>query len=264
MRDERRFDQWSRLQCSDVEVVRAHMGPCGLAEHFHDKWSIGLILNGVCRFNSGERQYRVTPSEIFIIPPYEVHVCAAASSNVMYQVMYVSDDMLATAAPHLRRLVSGSGVRVKRLPASLIHQLKQIGGNGEDEMLLNTAMRRLDRVFAKESRSCLPKPHHPLQNALHRHWDQAIDLGKIEQATRYSRWHAIHTFRQQIGLSPRLYLRQLRALKARHLLEQGRPLAEVADALHFSDQAHFSRVFKSVFGVSPGSLQRVMREKPAK
>ena len=75
MRDERRFDHWSRLQCSDVEVVRAHMGPCGLAEHFHDKWSIGLILDGMCRFNSGERQYRVTPSEIFIIPPYEVHVC---------------------------------------------------------------------------------------------------------------------------------------------------------------------------------------------
>lgn len=246
------------MRCADIEVVRASMGPCGLGEHFHDKWSIGLILQGMCRFNSGDRQYQVTTSEVFVIPPYEVHQCAAASDDVMYQVMYVSEDILAAAAPHFIQFFSGSQARVAPLPPPLLELLWQITGKEEDEVTLNDSIRELDHFFSRTARSGTPKSSHPLQDALHLSWKHAIDLGEVEKNTKYSRWHAIHTFRQQIGLSPRLYLRQLRALKARYMLQQGRPLCEVADALHFADQAHFSRVFKSVFGVSPGRLQRVM------
>lgn len=258
MSDERSFEQWSWMPCADLEIVQARMGPCGLDGHFHDKWSLGLILSGGCRFNSGSRHYAVTPSELFIIPPYEVHQCAAASDDVAYRVMYVSDDMLAAAAPQMRRLVAASSVRVKKLPASLLAALRQIGGRERDEALLQGCLRQLDRHFRTADHARAPQSSHPLQDILHQQWQQAVDLGAAEQATRYSRWHAVHTFRDQVGLTPGRYLRQLRALKSRYLLQEGKPLAEVADALHFADQAHFTRVFKSVFGVSPGRLQRLM------
>ncbi|MEO8406984.1 MAG: helix-turn-helix transcriptional regulator [Oxalobacteraceae bacterium] len=261
---DRKFDQWNWMQCADIEVVRARMGPCGLGEHFHDKWSIGLILQGVCRFHSGNRQYEVMAAELFMIPPYEVHKCAAASSDVMYQVMYISDDRLAAIAPHLKQFVAGSSVRLKLLPAFLFRLLQQITGEEKDDAVLNDSFRQLDLFFCNGALSCQPKSRHPLQNILHLGWEQAINLGEAEQTTRYSRWHAVRTFQQHIGLSPRLYLRQLRALKARYMLQQGRPLAEVANALHFADQAHFSRVFKSVFGVPPGKLQRVMLGKSSR
>lgn len=261
MRTDRDFDLWNCMRSTEIEVVRARMGPCGLGGHFHDKWSIGLILQGACRFSSGTRQYRVTPRELFIIPPFEVHECAAASDDVAYQVMYVADDVLAAAAPHMRRLIGGSRVRVKTLPAPLIRSLQELTGREEDESRLNRGFRQLDRLFRDAAQSRHAPPQHPLQELLHRDWKQAIDLGAAEATTPYSRWHAVRTFRQQIGLPPRLYLRQLRALKARYLLQQGKPLADIAHALHFADQAHFSRAFKEVFGVSPGKLQRVMRDK---
>ena len=258
----RKFEQWDFMRCADIEIVRARMGPCGLGKHFHDKWSIGLILQGVCQFNSSNQHYEVTESGLFIIPPYEVHECAAASSNVTYQVMYVADALLATAAPSLRRFFSGSSVRVKELPIRLTQLLLRIAEKQDDNLLLNDCFRQLDLFFYHSDVSAIPKSTHSLQDALHLAWSEAVDLKKITEATKYSRWHAIHTFSQQIGLSPRLYLRQLRVLKARYMLQEGRPLAEVANDLHFADQAHFCRTFKSVFGVSPGKLQRVMLGKP--
>ncbi|MFM9436097.1 AraC-like DNA-binding protein [Janthinobacterium sp. CG_23.3] len=259
MSDDKQIEQWNAVAGADIEVVRARMGVCGLGGHFHDRWSIGLILRGACRFNSGVRQYRVTPADLFIIPPYEVHHCGAASDDVVYQVMYLGDATLAALAPHLKRCVEGSHLRTRQLPAALIARLLQVTGEDGDAAALRDSLRRADAFFRGAALAHPAPAPHPLQQALHQSWGEAIDLGAVEHSTVYSRWHGVRTFQKQIGLSPRLYLRQLRALKARYLLQQGKPLAEVAHALHFADQAHFSRVFKGVFGVSPGKLQRVMR-----
>ncbi|MDC8759443.1 AraC family transcriptional regulator [Janthinobacterium fluminis] len=259
MQSDKQIEQWNAVHGADIELVRASMGVCGLDGHFHDRWSIGLIVRGVCRFNSGERQYRVTPADIFIIPPYEVHRCGAASDDVMYQVMYVADAALAALAPHLKCCVEGSHLRTKSLPEPVIALLRAVTAADGDVSAVRASLHRLDAFFRGAETAGQARSAHPLQEVLHRGWDLAIDLGAAECATVYSRWHGIRTFQRQIGLSPRLYLRQLRALKARYLLQQGKSLAEVAHALHFADQAHFSRVFKSVFGVSPGKLQRVMR-----
>lgn len=259
---DKQIERWNAVPGGDIEVVRARMGVCGLDGHFHDRWSIGLILRGVCRFNSGARQYRVTPSDLFIIPPYEVHQCGAASDDVIYQVVYLADETLALLAPHLKRCVEASQLRTMQAPAAMIALLLQMADEACDAALLHDSLRLADEFFHGTSPAHPAPCAHPLQQALHQSWSEAIDLGAVEQTTVYSRWHGVRTFRKQVGLSPRLYLRQLRALKARYLLLQGKPLAEVAHALHFADQAHFSRVFKSVFGVSPGKLQRVMLGRP--
>lgn len=254
------IQQWSAPAGAEMEVVRARMGVCGLAGHFHDRWSIGVILRGVCSFHSGGHEHTATKAELFIIPPYEVHYCSAASEDVVYQVMYLADARLAAVAPRLKRTVEGGPLRTRALPAALLRMLAALSGEAADEAALALAFGQLDQFFdAAPAPSAAPaKAAHPLQDALHRQWPQALDLAALEQNTVHSRWHAVRTFQRQVGLSPRLYLRQLRALKARHLLQLGKPLAEVASALHFADQAHFSRAFKDVFGVSPGKLQRVM------
>ena len=42
--------KWQVSPCEQVEFVRASMGVCGLPRHFHDVWSVGLILQGSCSF----------------------------------------------------------------------------------------------------------------------------------------------------------------------------------------------------------------------
>jgi AraC family transcriptional regulator len=51
---------------------------------------------------------------------------------------------------------------------------------------------------------------------------------------------------------------------ARRLLDSTEAvLSDVADSAGFADQAHFTRMFKREFGVTPGALQRVRRLVPA-
>jgi AraC-like DNA-binding protein len=261
MNNDRDFAQWEFVPMGDIEVVTARMGPCGLGKHFHDTWSLGVIVQGSCHFASHQRQYQVSQSQLFVIPPYEVHVCAAAADNVAYQVIYVTDSTLQTLAPTLRTVFLGHDLRVHSLPPALVQALLNISRIKDDVVALRACFKQLDAVFRNTGAGIAAKPQHAVQDALHAGWNDAIDLKTVSESIKYSRWHAIHSFSAQVGLSPRLYLRQLRALKARHMLWAGNSLAAVAGDLHFADQSHFSRAFKSVFGVSPGKLQRVMQSK---
>jgi AraC-like DNA-binding protein len=60
-------------------------------------------------------------------------------------------------------------------------------------------------------------------------------------------------FMDQLGVSPRQYLRYLRFERARQLLARGDHRAvDIAMAAGYSDQAHFVREFRRFSGVTPG------------
>jgi AraC family transcriptional regulator len=53
------------------------------------------------------------------------------------------------------------------------------------------------------------------------------------------------------------YVRKLRVEQARRdLLATDQPLSTIALATGFTDQAHFSRVFKQLTGLTPGAFRR--------
>jgi AraC-like DNA-binding protein len=50
---------------------------------------------------------------------------------------------------------------------------------------------------------------------------------------------------------------------ARNRLGDGTPLAELALAAGFADQAHFTRMFRSAFGLTPGHYSRLCHAGPS-
>ena len=67
-------------------------------------------------------------------------------------------------------------------------------------------------------------------------------------------------FQQATGRGPRRYLEERRVERAaRALLETGRKVHEIARAEGYEDPYHFSRVFKRVWGASPGKYRRKAR-----
>jgi transcriptional regulator GlxA family with amidase domain len=64
-------------------------------------------------------------------------------------------------------------------------------------------------------------------------------------------------FKASTGLSPHRWQLKARVEKAQELLLSGAmPLSEIALQTGFAEQSHFSRVFKTVIGTSPGVWQR--------
>jgi len=67
-------------------------------------------------------------------------------------------------------------------------------------------------------------------------------------------------FKRSVGTPPHRWLLLQRVLRAKSLLrEADRPLVEIAAACGFADQSHFTRVFTSIVGASPGAWRKQVR-----
>ena len=69
--------------------------------------------------------------------------------------------------------------------------------------------------------------------------------------------HVVRSFTREYGLPPHRYLIGRRIDDARRLLLAGMPIVDTASATGFHDQAHFTRHFRAMTGVTPGRYQRV-------
>jgi AraC-like DNA-binding protein len=68
--------------------------------------------------------------------------------------------------------------------------------------------------------------------------------------------HLAHAFKRFFRTTPGQYLRQARAEWAREeVVSTSRSMAEIAHAAGYSDQAHFTREIRRVYGVTPGVLR---------
>jgi len=82
-------------------------------------------------------------------------------------------------------------------------------------------------------------------------FDERVPLGAIVEESGYSHRHFIDRFRRAVGLSPKLHARVLRFQRALRLMKTPSSLARIALDAGYSDQAHFTREFRELAGISP-------------
>ena len=86
-----------------------------------------------------------------------------------------------------------------------------------------------------------------------------VTIKEAAQVARLSPDHFLEVFRSAVGCTPHQYLLRCRLRHARQVIaSEGhrRPLAEIALAAGFSDQAHLTRHFHRAFGQSPGQWRQ--------
>lgn len=92
------------------------------------------------------------------------------------------------------------------------------------------------------------------------HYGANLTVDLLAHEVSLSPAHFARAFKETLGRSPHRYLLMLRLEKARRLLEDSEAvLSEVAQRTGFADQAHFTRLFKREFGVTPGALLKTRR-----
>jgi AraC family transcriptional regulator len=85
-----------------------------------------------------------------------------------------------------------------------------------------------------------------------RHFGSPLTIEDLAREAGLSTAHFSRLFRQVIGESPYQYLMDYRIEQAKKMLgEAGRPLIDIALACGFSDQPHFTRIFKRLTGKTP-------------
>lgn len=92
--------------------------------------------------------------------------------------------------------------------------------------------------------------HPAVEHAL-RAFANTDDISGVVNEVECSHRRFIELFRHSVGLTPKVYCRVLRLQRAVERIP-GASLAEVAAEVGYSDQAHLSREFRALTGVSPG------------
>lgn len=240
------------------------------APHTHKAFSIGAVDGGSSIFSHGAHKQRLTRGDVVFIPAEEVHACNPENTATWcYQMLYLDESWLEQVVGELAQLDAIA--------------LTQAGGDKPPQQIhaaltaLNACLFGATTLADKEAALiCFAAetfgPAQALYAATHttirqprleavkalilERCDEDLPLETLAGTAGMSRYHFIRAFQRSVGMTPHAWQLDARINRARNLLEQGMPLAQIALTLGFADQAHFQRVFKQRVAVTPNQYRR--------
>ena len=252
-----------------VELLRAWFGGRAYARHRHDTYAIGVTEAGIQVFDYRGRVERSRPGQVVVLHPDEAHDGRPGDEGGFgYRIVYVEPARIAAAVRTIRG--GPASLPFAREPvsrnAALARAVAAAFRAAPEPLALDALVLRLAEglIESAEGRPAA-EPRRVDQAALDR--ARAFLDGRraivrsteLEAVTGLSRYELARQFRVRYGTSPYRYSLMRRLDVARSGLRAGTPLAEVALAAGFADQAHFTRRFRSAYGVTPGRYARLGR-----
>lgn len=159
------------------------------------------------------------------------------------------------------QLVSGAAARLFRVPAwdladrhVLLADLWGKDASRVREQLAHGADpdAKLDALEALLVERLPDRPLHPVVAHAVRRLDEGADVRTVVDECGYSHRYVTALFHEAVGLRPKSYGRVARFQRALALRRATESWAEVAFAAGYSDQAHLSREFRAIAGLTPG------------
>ncbi len=96
-----------------------------------------------------------------------------------------------------------------------------------------------------------------VRKKMEEHYKETLDYNRLAEEFRMSRRSLERRFRQATGVTPLVYLQQLRIENAKRLLEEGiQNVNEIAWEVGYEDISFFRKVFVRVTGLRPREYQR--------
>jgi AraC-like DNA-binding protein len=116
---------------------------------------------------------------------------------------------------------------------------------------LRTALHRFAALRETPERSVGTAAARRAIDYLHANLGRRVRVAELISAAGVSERQLYRSFAETVGVSPHRYHLQLRLDRARRLLAQGSPIANVAARTGFADQSHFTRRFARFVGCTP-------------
>ena len=234
-------------------------------KHSHAHFSIGAITGGHSHYLNQRSLQEVGPGSLVLMNPEEVHACnPIADQPWSYLMFYLDTDWLRSQQEEAGL---GGEFRPFDMTASrdpllyqglqhLHHQLVEAPDPLAREVACHLFSRQLLARLTPARWDDRPPQH--LQRAAELMQDDSaspLSLSQLSAVAGLTPSHFVRAFSQHYGMTPHAYLLDRRIRHARTLLKQGQPLAEVALASGFADQAHFQRQFKRRVAATPGQYR---------
>lgn len=256
---------WTRSTDAEngVEFLEAWFQGHAYDRHRHDTYAICLTTVGVQAFNYRGAAETSTPGQVVVLHPDEIHDGhARAEEGFGYCMLYIEPALIFEAVQEL--CGKGCSLPFVRAPVVMNPKLSAAITSGfrstREPLALDSLVVQLAEGLIDADPGCkrVRLSRHLNVAALDRA-RQYLDAEKrrvvrsaeLEAVTGLTRYDLARQFRAMCGTSPYRYSLMRRLALAREQIALHRPLVEVAIEAGFADQAHFTRMFKAAFGLTP-------------
>ena len=251
----------SRPSAGIREVLHARFAAHAYPPHTHDVWTLFVVDDGAVRYDLGRHERFADRSTVSLLPPGVVHDGRPGRrGGYRKRAVYLEPDVLGES-------VVGPSVDAPAIVAPALR--------GEVLALLDSLTDRNDALEAETRlafvadgiRASFGRPSEHLEpirpdlgEALRAYLDvrsfEAVTMADAAAALETTTTRLARAFSDTFGIPPHAYVVGRRLEAARERILDGEPLADVAAAVGFYDQAHLTRRFKQFLGVTPGRFGR--------
>jgi len=233
--------------------------------HMHDKLTLVALEKGEVTLYLAEEELILKENEIAVINPYEMHSASVTQkeSDGLY-ALYVDKSWIKKLQTELygskeyilfeKRIVHDKESYYALLDVlNILFEEDSFVSKEEllTEFIIGLMMKTSPCISAKE--------HKPLFNDIKHYIDDNItaplSLEEIAKEFLITRFHLIRLFKEELGMTPYQYILNTQLNRAKVLLAENIPIAEVAQLCGFHDQSHLYKYFKQMFSITPKAYQ---------
>lgn len=209
-----------------------------------------IVTKGSANLIIGRKSFVLSEGDAIVIPPNTKFQGEGTQDNTAIWVLHYNVTNPLKRAKIHAQTVTGSFSRELLSEISQAYQYLP-RDNPYLNALANTLIERLSAAATLSRPSDLRHDHLLPQGSLpQRVRDMAHTIG-------FSASHYRAKFRQTTGITPRQYLKDLKAEKARALLRDTRlPIKEIAVLVGYKDVVSFHRAFTAFSGCTPARFRR--------
>jgi AraC-like DNA-binding protein len=244
------------------EVLHAHFVDHAYPAHTHGTWTLLLVDTGTVRYDLDRHEHGALGDRVTLLPPHVAHDGRSVeATGFRKRVVYLDEDVLDVA--RIGAAVDHPGWADPALRGSvhgLLDALERGGDELEAEVRLQLVADGLGQRLAGASAPAAvrrdPRLAHRLRDLLDAEVVEGVSLSVAASTLGAHPTHLVRAFGAEFGIAPHRYLTGRRLDRARQLLLTGERAADVAVAVGFHDQAHLTRHFRRLLGVTPTAYAR--------
>ena len=242
--------------------------------HMHPFTEIFFITSGQGTFQIGDEVVSVKESDLILINPNCSHTeRSVSSSNPLEYIVFAINNLAIGISPSTLNednskdsLNTYKILNFNKKKSEILYNLNTLIKELEEKNLnyelacksiltlfLIQVMRNtssdifITENFEKVNIECMK-----IKNYIDSHYSENITLDFLSNLTYVNKFHLVHLFTKEMGISPINYLINKRIDESKNLLiTTNYSIRDISSIVGFSNSSYFSQMFKKVTGTSP-------------
>lgn len=238
--------------------------------HNHnDIYEIVLLLDGDCEFCVEGNTYQLTPYDIVMTRPFEMHHIVCLTERTYERIiLYINADyFVKNHCEHLREVFENRNLGTKNLiPAqmvqgdilSCINRIHRYVKEGECSVARGVLM---EFLYLINHTKTLPKDNETKDKRIrdvilyiNQHLTQPLSLQELSQKFYIDKYYLCKTFKKNTGYTLNQYINYKRILLVQKLHQSGESLTQASANAGFNNYSNFYKIYLKQMGKPPKSM----------